>query len=268
MGIEEQIDRLIDAGDDILQALATLNERVAEIARRFSPTVAVIENEPPAKPKRWRYRAEHEIVQPGDWANSVRHALGSWPPASGWVDAESCIGMRVGEVIHQIRIACEVTDDANQCDQPADAGEKVAEEPVEEPEPEPWSPKVGDWVLVTRPDDWMEWDSPIWLTSMHGFNQKVFAVSEKDDIGCWSLEGGSGFAFHRDWLSPAEPPQPPEPEYREPVLPRDAGKRCEFSNDGKSWADSKLFAWMDTGDFPWSSTSVNHWRYARIRKDA
>ena len=195
MGIEEQIDRLIDAGDDILKALETLNERVAEIVERFGGDVKAEPVEPePAKPKRWRYRQEHEIVQPGDWANSVRHALGSWPPASGWVDAESCIGMRVGEVIDKIRIACEVIDDANQSDQSPDAGEKVAEEPVEEP----------------------------------------------------------------------------EPEYEEPILPRDAGKQCEFSKDGKNWFKGQLVGWRDAAT-PWVSDKSFKYimcRHARIRKDA
>jgi len=37
-----------------------------------------------------------------------------------------------------------------------------------------------------------------------------------------------------------EPPKPPEPQYREPVLPADAGKLCEFSDDDKTWRSGYL----------------------------
>ena len=137
--------------------------------------------EPPAKPKRWRRLDPKELVQDGDWMNAMRNRQDVNPPDGGWIPADSFYFGRKAGFFYAAIFAREVTDDANQCDQPAD---------------------------------------------------------------------------------------PPEPEYREPVLPGDAGKQCEFSDDGDFWTAGKLFAWMDTGGFPWRSTSGNHWRFARIRKDA
>jgi hypothetical protein len=73
-----------------------------------------------------------------------------------------------------------------------------------------------------------------------------------------------------------EASKPPEPEYREPVLPGDAGKVCEFSDDGNDWTEGKLRGY--TGCF-WQSVfgelvgfgellDVKWWTHARIKKDA
>ena len=79
------------------------------------------------------------------------------------------------------------------------------------------------------------------------------------------------YIFHRDWLSPAEPPateKPPEPEYREPVLPADVGKECEFSDDSISWEEDDLIGWRaNLNTFNWESARDSY-RYARIKKDA
>jgi len=66
-----------------------------------------------------------------------------------------------------------------------------------------------------------------------------------------------------------ETPKPPEPEYREPVLPGDSGKVCEFSDDNENWHRRKLAYWIKSEyGFVWWSESGDLYKYARIRKDA
>jgi hypothetical protein len=71
-----------------------------------------------------------------------------------------------------------------------------------------------------------------------------------------------------DWDYPRvedEPAKPPEPEYREPVLPADAGKECEFSPDGEAWGGGLLGGWSRMF---WISDCGVYSRFARIKKDA
>lgn len=146
---------------------------------------------------------------------------------------------------------------------------------IEQPKPA-WEPKVGDWVLVTRPENWKEWKDILWREEMHIYDGKVFQV-----VGAFeTLFGhrvklhGIDWFFHRDWLSPsikhfAEPPaidKPPEPEYREPVLPADGGMACEFSEEGDFWSSGRLGG-VRIGR-GWFSTGGVCWRHCRIKKDA
>ena len=64
-----------------------------------------------------------------------------------------------------------------------------------------------------------------------------------------------------------EPVEPPQPEYREPVLPADFCKPCEFSITGKDWYES-LLAGFQAHRNPWISSDQGRWNYARIKKDA
>lgn len=129
-----------------------------------------------------------------------------------------------------------------------------------------WEPKVGDWVKVTRPQNWKEWKDPLWREEMHIYDGRVFELVKWSQFSTGrraSLQGIDWF-FHRDWLSPAEPP---EPEYREPVLPADAGEQCEFSRDGKEWCKFLLAGWQVDNN-PWICERYHCWPYARIKKDA
>jgi hypothetical protein len=138
-----------------------------------------------------------------------------------------------------------------------------------------WEPKVGDWVLVTRPEDWIEWRHPRWEGSMHKsdgthkFNGQVGQI-EREREGHFQIRGfvaskECSYIFYRDWLSPAKPP---EPEYREPVLPADAGKVCEFSDDGETWQTATLMGFSSDGErAPWESENCL-WDHARIKKES
>jgi hypothetical protein len=57
-----------------------------------------------------------------------------------------------------------------------------------------------------------------------------------------------------------------EKKYREPVLPQDWGKWCEFSDDGVEWLQDKLMGYganFSNKTFPWLSTVAAH-SFARI----
>lgn len=158
--------------------------------------------------------------------------------------------------------------------------------PAKEPKPA-WEPKVGDWVRVTRPENWEGCRDPDWLPIMHEYHGKVMQVSSYEKRwGAWVANFyGVDWFFHRDWLTPsiqyfAEPPEidkPLETEYQRPSLPKDAGRLCEFSDDGESWAKGYLkgfdcdkhwnegIGWLCAQNF--LADRAGH-RFARIKKDA
>jgi hypothetical protein len=213
----------------------------------------VADHPPPAKPKRWRILGDKEIIQAGEWYNAKVNKPGKWPPHGGWVQLEdndiSMLGLPAGN-FPDVLWCREVTDD------------------IEAPKPA-WEPKVGDWVKLTRPEDWKACKNPEWVPAMHQYHGQVMKVSQFEQrYGAWvaTFEGTDWF-FNRDWISPAEPP---EPEYRKPVLPADAGKECEFSIDGNEWTEGKLRGYA--GCF-WQSAfgelvGVKWWNHCRIKKDA
>lgn len=135
-----------------------------------------------------------------------------------------------------------------------------------------WEPKVVDWVRVTRPERPEISDDTPWLAEMDRFDGKVMQVAR-----FWEayqplavILAGTNYAFKVDWLAPAEPPasdKPPEPEYREPVLPADACKECQFSDDGIEWRSGWLNGWVHRSH-QWIWHSGGHWRHCRIKKDA
>jgi hypothetical protein len=60
-------------------------------------------------------------------------------------------------------------------------------------------------------------------------------------------------------------------EYREPVLPADAHKKCEFSRDGVNWSSGILNAWVssDRGDkCNWNCQGIGFHEHCRIEKES
>ena len=108
---------------------------------------------------------------------------------------------------------------------------------------------------------------------MHKFNGQVGQI-EREREGHFQIRGFVAskecfYIFHRDWLTPAEPPvseRPTEPEYREPVLPADGGMACEFSEEGDFWSSGRLGG-VRIGR-GWFSTGGVCWRHCCIKKDA
>ena len=328
MGIEEQIDRLIDLGEEIKSRLDRLVDAASD---HFADANKMVADEPAkeasldglpdirtfAQPNlRWRILEPGEVVQEGDWVNAKDNKPDEDPPGGGWMPAvASVIGGEASQAMG-LYVARPVADEpAKEPEHPAgpkpDPGEgyrllsKDPEESlhlgdeyelapgrwvksenagwtrmqdpaiwyrrkIEPAEPLPaWEPKVGDWVKVTRPGDWTEWEHPTWQGEMHEFDGRVGQI-ERESGDCFQVCGfaapnGFCWQFHRDWLSPAEPP---EPEYREPVLPQDAGKPCEFSDDGSKWHSGSLYGWTQFTRQWVSGSHQKKWRHCRIQKDA
>lgn len=95
----------------------------------------------------------------------------------------------------------------------------------------------------------------------------------QDDDECQGFDGvwfASGNAQMRRQQEPClwyrRKIEPPEPEYREPVLPADGGMECEFSEEGDFWSSGRLGG-VRIGR-GWFSTGGVCWRHCRIKKDA
>lgn len=138
----------------------------------------------------------------------------------------------------------------------------VAEEPAKEREPEhPAGPKPDpgegyrilskDPLEDLTPGDEFGGCNGKWIRSWNA------ETTKKQGATCW-------------YRRKIEVAQPPEPEYREPVLPADVGKLCEFSINGNDWTEGKLRGYAC---HLWQSVSsevvgANVWMFARIKKDA
>lgn len=336
MGIEEQIDRLIDLGEDIKSRLDLLVELASD---HFADADKMVADEPAKEPERehpagpkpdpgegyrilskepledltpgdefedvngewirssnaetdkkqgatcW-YRRKIEVakepvdhlavarISPGEWLD-IRDAYRDATPA----DVGRLVYVRNGELEPWIELRlAEVTgaDFPYRCtkdglDPTMWQAFRYAvirnERPASKAEPS-WEPKVGDWVRVTRPKDWEVCRFPYWSPKLHRYNRQVGQI-EFDCGDCFKIRGfvesdGFQYQFHRDWLTPAEPLKD---EYRQPVLPADAGEQCEFSRDGKEWCKFLLAGWQVDNN-PWICERYHCWPYARIKKDA
>jgi hypothetical protein len=137
---------------------------------------------------------------------------------------------------------------------------RVADEPAKEAEPEhPAGPKPdpgeGYRLLSKNPPEDLQPGDECMLAIMG-----------------WALSGRARTNRHQNeslwYRRKIETPEQPEPEYREPVLPADCGKGCEFSDDSISWEEGVLIGWRaNLNTFNWES-GHDFYRYARIKKDA
>ncbi|MFN9112703.1 MAG: hypothetical protein ACK5XN_21775 [Bacteroidota bacterium] len=261
--------------------------------------------QPPEPPKKWRILEPGEVVQEGDLMNSKLNPP-SDPPNGGWLAATSfCFG-KEASFYSGVYYARPVADEpAKEPEHPAgpqpDPGEGyriLKKDPPEDLQPgdeyqlaaghwdesgraqtnrhqneilwyrrkiEPpksaWEPEVGDWVLVTRPKTPEVSDDTPWLSEMDQFDGAVMQAEQLVE-SCQPVAfilAGTNYAFRVDWLAPAE--------YRKPVLPADARKACEFSDDGQRWLRGVLDGWL-FGRNCWVSSTNNGWKHCRIKKDA
>jgi hypothetical protein len=251
--ISNKMDQLIEiverAGGEVWFPSEEESKKFADVLMNDAciPSDAVAD-EPP---KKWRILEPGEVVQEGDLMNSKLNPP-SDPPNGGWLAATSfCFGKEASFYSHVY------------------FARAVADEPAKEAEPA-WEPKVGDWVLVTMPEDWKLLKDPAWVASMHKYDGKVMQVVRYEQrYGAWVANFcGIDWFFNRDWLSPAEPPEPlkpPKPEYREPVLPGDFDRPCDFSSNGIQWRNGCLRGYVPSG---WRDTNGVCWPCCRIKKDA
>jgi len=251
---EHWMQRIVDRLDRLIAIGESLEGQVRLPSEDKSKTFADAKEPAKEPPKKWRILEPGEVVCSSDWVNAKSNPPSEPPDGLGWRPAIVCAGLTVlksdGCIFARL----------------------VSDEPAKESEPA-WEPKVGDWVRVTRPENWEKCWSPCWLAEMHQFDGKVGCI-ERVQGSCRRIRGFVGsdalqYQFHRDWLTPAEPPKPPQPEYREPVLPGDAGKVCEFSDDGNDWTEGKLRGYAG---HLWQSVSSEvvgeqYWDRARIKKE-
>ena len=71
-----------------------------------------------------------------------------------------------------------------------------------EPKQPAWTPKVGDWVRIKKPDD-THLFGPVWVGEMDKYDGQIIEV--KEIIGGGIVQDRWGFLF--DWLQPAEQPK-------------------------------------------------------------
>jgi hypothetical protein len=253
------MDRLIEIAERVEGQVRLPSE---EESKTFSDvlmddaciTSDAVADEPP---KKWRILEPGEVVQEGDRVTAKTNPPSDPPDGSGWLAAQSFYFGKAASFFWGLYFA-----------------RPVAEEPAKEAEPA-WKPKIGDWVLVTRPKKQEINDDPFWLTEMDRFNGAVMKVAQLGESykSAAVILAGTNYAFKVDWLAPAEPPKPPEPEYRKPVLPGDAGKWAEFSQDGSVWYRWKLcgcYRGADDREISWiaeNAASIG-FRHCRIKKEA
>lgn len=257
MGIEEQIDKLIDLGEDIKSRLDLLSELASD---HFAGANKMVADEPAKEP-------EHPAGPKPDPGEGYR--ILSKNPLEELAEGDEFLHPGLGRWAQSVKSMCGGKKQDVDCWYRRKIGF-----PAKEAEPA-WEPKVGDWVRVTRPENWQECRNPDWSTVMHQYDDNVMQVScYEKRWGAWVANFyGVDWFFHRDWLSPAEPPakeNPPEPEYREPVLPGDLGKWAEFSQDGINWIRYKLcgcYKEPESSLTIWSEKNIG-FRHCRIKKES
>ena len=136
-----------------------------------------------------------------------------------------------------------------------------------------------------KPKRWRILDDKETIQAGEWYNAKVNKPRRWPPHGGWQELGGNDICIGspagkfpnllwcREVTDDAEPPKPPEPEYREPVLPGDLGKWAELSQDGSVWHRWRLCGcYRRAGDKEISWNAVNagniSFRHARIKKDA
>ncbi len=200
---------------------------------------------------RWRILEPGEVVCSSDWVNAKSNPPSDPPHGLGWRPSIISAGLTV------------LKSDGCIYARP------VADEPAKEPEhpagPKP-DPGEGYRLLSKDPPEELRDGDEFFHSTLGRWRESIHAGwgYKRQDPVCW-------------YRRKIEVAQPPEPEYREPVLPADAGKVCEFSDDDKTWRSGYLkgfdydehrhqgAGWRRNETC--SSDRARH-RFARIKKDA
>ena len=113
-----------------------------------------------------------------------------------------------------MRINAEIVNDANRDNWTAC---RKIETPVDDPAP--WTPKVGDWVKVTKPVDCAPAHKIWWVQDMDEFDGKVMQVTSVNPQSPWANLDGLSWDFDFAWLALATDPRfkPAPKRYREPT---------------------------------------------------
>ena len=246
--ISNKMDRLIEIGERVEGQVRLPSEEEAQTVGDVLMDDACIPSDavPDEPPKKWRILEPGEVVQEGDWMNAMINPQEDGPPDGGWLAAPSFYFGKEASFYFRLHFA-----------------RPVATEPAKEPEPEhPAGPKPdpGEGYRILKknpPEDLQPGDEYEPVASNGDWVESENAHTNRKQ--------GPRIWYRRK----IETPKPPEPEYREPVLPGDSGKVCEFSDDNENWHRRKLAYWIKSEyGFVWWSESGDLYKYARIRKDA
>jgi hypothetical protein len=137
----------------------------------------------------------------------------------------------------------------------------------------PWTPKVGDWVKVTKPVDCAPAHEIWWVEEMNIFDGKVMRVTSVcEQAPMAKLDSQFAWEFDFAWLAPAEDPrgQPATTkQYRDPTKDdlKNGPIACEYrEHDGATWKNGFLVGIIDA-EYPFHIVSENddgHWELCRI----
>jgi len=138
----------------------------------------------------------------------------------------------------------------------------------------PWTPKVGDWVKVTKPVDCSPAHKIWWFKHMDEFNGKVMQVTSVNPQSPWANLDGLSWDFDFASLAPAEDPRgQPAPKYRTPTAEdlKNGPIDCEVRMlNSESWIWRILCGIVDESERPFRTLngrlqdSKGKWPQCRI----
>jgi hypothetical protein len=160
--------------------------------------------------------------------------------------------------------------------------------------------------IIQNGDEYFYYDKVAWVATLdHGLKQQsayfyrrkiehpkplVWSWGKPDKEGLWAFgddqnEPLTSFVVmelrhvaddrEEGWwcyLGPIPTIEQPPKQYREPVLPADYGKVCEFSNDEDfaKFSKADLTLWAKTSETdcaPWGGKGISFFKFARIEKE-
>ena len=136
----------------------------------------------------------------------------------------------------------------------------------------PWTPKVGDWVKVTKPVDCAPAHKIWWVKDMDQFQGRVMQVTSVSPCSPWATLDHKVYDFDFAWLALAEDPrgQPATTkQYRDPTKDdlKNGPIACEYrEHDGATWKNGFLNSVAD-GDYPFliqDGDDSGWWELCRI----
>ena len=109
----------------------------------------------------------------------------------------------------------------------------------------PWTPKVGDWVKVTKPVDCAPANKIWWVEAMDRFDGQVMQVTSVcAQNSSVNLDNQFAWEFDFAWLAPATDPRfKPAPKHRTPTAEdlKNGPIECEVRDcDIQAWRKAKL----------------------------
>ena len=145
---------------------------------------------------------------------------------------------------------------------------------VQQPKPAPWTPKVGDWVKVTKPVDCAPANKTWWVKHMDEFNGKVMQVTSVNTQSPWANLDSLSWDFDFAWLALATDPRfKPAPKHRTPTAEdlKNGPIDCEVRIlNSESWVWRILCGIVDESERPFRTLngrlqdSKGKWPQCRI----